>query len=321
MAADPLVIFLASAATTLSLDFMIHPLDTIKTRIQSREYTNYARSTRKSVFSHPKIFRGLYQGFGSVLVSSFPAAGAFFITYENVQSRLASMGPVLMPHQTSSYRVFSDFCAASVAEAVACVFFAPAEALKNNAQMIQSTSTKFPTSASQSHQKASPQSATVQAFKKFKNVRQLWSGYFALLAHHLPYTAIQMPIYEILKDHMSQSVILQRSLISTTRDMDMKHSQVINSATNAAASGAVAGGIATVLTAPTDMLKTRVNMDASDQSILQRNRIMHAARSILAAEGFRGFFRGCGINIFMGVVGSGVWLGLYEGTKTWLSHK
>ena len=226
-----------------------------------------------------------------------------------------------MPHQTGSYGVISDFCAASVAEAVACVFFAPAEALKNNAQMIQSTAVKTPTSASQDHKKRSSQSATIQAFKKFKSVRQLWSGYFALLAHHLPYTAIQMPIYEILKDRMSQSVFFQRQLLFSTSDIDVKHYQVINSATKAAASGAIAGGIATVLTAPTDILKTRVNLDASDQSIPQRNRIMHAARDIFATEGFRGFFRGCGINIFMGVVGSGMWLGLYEGTKTWLSHK
>lgn len=231
------------------------------------------------------------------------------------------MGPIVMPHQTSSYRVLSDFCAASVAEAVACVFSAPAEALKNNAQMIQSTALKTPTSASQGHKKRSAQSATIQAFKKFKSVRQLWSGYFALLAHHLPFTAIQMPIYEMLKDHMSQSVLVQQPLLSRTSDIDLKHYQVINSATNAAASGAIAGGIATVLTSPSDMLKTRVNLDASDQSIPQRHRIMHAARNILATEGFRGFFRGCGINIFMGVVGSGVWLGLYEGTKIWLSYK
>ncbi|KAJ6127185.1 hypothetical protein N7523_002797 [Penicillium sp. IBT 18751x] len=321
MAADPLVIFLASAATTLSLDFMIHPLDTIKTRLQSREYINYARSTRKSVLSHPKIFQGLYQGFGSVLVSSFPGAGAFFITYENVQSRLASMGPISTPHQTSSYGVISDLCAASVAEAVACLFFAPAEALKNNAQMIQTTSLKAPKSTTPGHKRASVQSASIQAFKKFKSVRQLWSGYFALLAHHLPFTAIQMPIYEILKDHISQSVTFQRTLLSRTSDIDVKHYQVINSVATAAASGAMAGGIATVLTAPTDMLKTRVNLDASDQSLPQKGRIMHAARNIFATEGFRGFFRGCGINIFMGVVGSGVWLGLYEGTKTWLSHK
>ncbi|KAJ5661951.1 uncharacterized protein N7477_009567 [Penicillium maclennaniae] len=231
------------------------------------------------------------------------------------------MGPISTPHQTSSYGVISDLCAASVAEAVACVFLAPAEALKNNAQMIQSTSLKAPTSTTQGHKRASVRSASIQAFKKFKSVRQLWSGYFALLAHHLPFTAIQMPIYEILKNHISQSVTFQRTLLSRTSDIDVKHYQVINSVTNAAASGAMAGGIATVLTAPTDMLKTRVNLDASDQSFPQKSRIMHAARNIFATEGFRGFFRGCGINIFMGVVGSGVWLGLYEGTKTWLSHK
>lgn len=226
-----------------------------------------------------------------------------------------------MPYQSSTYQVASDLCAASVAEAVACVFFAPAEALKNNAQMIQSISSKLPASANvQSHRASGVQFASIQAFKKFKNIRQLWSGYFALLAHHLPYTAIQMPLYEGLKGHIAQSAIARRSLFPSDKSSDGKHYQVVGSATIASVSGAISGGVAAVLTAPTDMLKTRVNLDAHDQNLPQNSRIMHAARSIFITEGFRGFFRGCGINIFMGIVGSGMWLGLYEGTKSWLSY-
>ncbi|KAJ5216147.1 mitochondrial carrier domain-containing protein [Penicillium cinerascens] len=311
MATDPVNIFLASTATTLSLDFLIHPLDTIKTRLQSREYISYARSTKNNVLSHPRIFRGLYQGFGS---------GAFFITYENVQSKLAALGPVLMPYQPSTYQVASDFCAASVAEAVACVFFAPAEALKNNAQMIQSISSVPASANSQSHRASGVQFASIQAFKKFKNIKQLWSGYFALLAHHLPYTAIQMPLYEVLKGHMAQSTITRPFLLPSDKSPDRKYSQVVGSAMIASVSGAISGGIAAVLTAPTDMVKTRVNLDAPNQNLPQKSRIMHAARNIFITEGFRGFFRGCGINIFMSIVGSGMWLGLYEGTKSWLSY-
>jgi hypothetical protein len=201
-------------------------------------------------------------------------------------------------------------------------FLRPAEALKNNAQMIQSISSKVPASTtSQKNSSSSIRFASVQAFKKFQNIRQLWSGYFALLAHHLPYTAIQMPIYEVLKGYFAQSTITRQPLLHNCQESDKKYYQIVTNATNASVSGAIAGGIAAVLTAPTDMVKTRVNLDAPDQSLPQSNRVLNAARSIIATEGLRGLFRGCGINIFMGVVGSGVWLGLYEGSKTWLSYE
>lgn len=92
------------------------------------------------------------------------------------------------------------------------------------------------------------------------------SLYFALLAHHLPYTAIQMPLYEALKGHVAQSAITKRFLLPSDKSPDRKNSQVVGSATIASVSGAISGGIAAVLTAPTDMLKTRVNLDASEAS-------------------------------------------------------
>ncbi|KAF7595036.1 hypothetical protein BBP40_007439 [Aspergillus hancockii] len=277
MPTDALSILLASTAASLSLDLFIHPLDTIKTRIQSREYTQFLRANiGASVWRHPGIFRGLYQGIGSVIAASFPAAGAFFITYEYTQSRLQCIHQKLGTHDSNSAQVFSDMCAASVADLAACVVYAPADALKHNAQMIQSDHASGPASGKKLG--GITLKATRLALKKFIHPRQLWSGYPALI----------------------DLAITEAGMVAAT-------------------SAAVAGGIAGVLTAPMDLVRTRIMIDASDTNAPQENRIINAVREILRADGAKGLFRGCAISSFMLAVGSGLYFGFYEGTKCWLN--
>ncbi|OGM44922.1 mitochondrial carrier protein [Aspergillus bombycis] len=317
MSAEPLSILLASTAASLSLDLFIHPLDTIKTRIQSREYSQFLRAnTGTSIWRHPEIFRGLYQGIASVTAASFPTAGAFFITYEYAQSGLQLIHQRLGTHESSSARLFSDFCAASVADLAACAVFAPADALKHNAQMIQS------------HQPdASPrvggvaQKATRLAFKKFINPKQLWNGYPALVAHSLPMSAIQMPLYEALRCRIFEYRFGAREEGSERlRDYGRKqaHLTIGEAAGTAAISAAVSGCIASVLTAPMDMVRTRIMLDAADTTAPQKKRMINAVREIIRTDGPRGLFRGCAVNTFMAAIGSGLYFGLYESAKWWL---
>ncbi|KAB8270121.1 mitochondrial carrier domain-containing protein [Aspergillus minisclerotigenes] len=322
MAAEPLSILLASTTASLSLDLLIHPLDTIKTRIQSREYSQFLRTnTGTSIWRHPGIFRGLYQGIASVTAASFPTAGAFFITYEYAQSGLQVIHQKLGTHESSSGRLFSDFCAASVADLAACGVFAPADALKHNAQMIQlhQPDTSAPVAGGRVGGVA--QKATRLAFKKFINPRQLWSGYPALVAHSLPVSAIQMPLYEAFRCRIFEYRFGDREkVLERPRDYGKKqaHSTIGQAAATAAISAAVSGGIASVLTAPMDMVRTRIMLDAADTTSPQKKRMLNAVREIIRTDGPRGLFRGCAINTFMAAVGSGLYFGLYESTKWWL---
>lgn len=63
----------AGAAAAFTIDLLIYPLDTIKTRYQSQDYLKtYAKSGAARQAS-PYAFRGLYQGVGSVIIATLPA--------------------------------------------------------------------------------------------------------------------------------------------------------------------------------------------------------------------------------------------------------
>lgn len=87
---------------------------------------------------------------------------------------------------------------------------------------------------------------------------------------------------------------------------------------NASICAAISGGITGFVTAPLDVIKTRVNLDSSEQAPSGSKRVVRATQSIIKAEGLRGLYRGCGINSFMAIFGCGLYFGLYEGGKQWL---
>ena len=57
------------------------------------------------------------------------------------------------------------------------------------------------------------------------------------------------------------------------------------------ASGCVAGGIATAVTHPADVVKTRMQLDTGDGTRGRRT-LLQTMRAIAAADGVRGFWRG-----------------------------
>jgi hypothetical protein len=166
------------------------------------------------------------------------------------------------------------------------------------------------------------QKATRLALKKFIHPRQLWSGYPALVAHSLPASAIQMPLYEALRQRITDYRFGDRDgETKALRDYEVKQVDLTlrEASIVAAISAAVAGGIASILTAPMDMVRTRIMLDAPDTNASQKKRIANAVREILRVDGPKGLYRGCAFNSVMIAVGSGLYFGLYEGTKRWLN--
>ncbi|XP_036896803.1 S-adenosylmethionine mitochondrial carrier protein isoform X2 [Sturnira hondurensis] len=113
----------AGGVAGVSVDLILYPLDTIKTRLQSPQG-----------FKKAGGFRGIYAGIPSAALGSFPNAAAFFITYEYVKWFLhADSSSYLMPAK--------HMLAASAGEVVACLIRVPSEVVKQRAQVSASSRT------------------------------------------------------------------------------------------------------------------------------------------------------------------------------------
>ena len=66
-------IWIAGAFAAFSVDLLVYPLDTLKTRIQSPEYRQRYVVQGSDSIRTSALFRGLYQGMGSVILATLPS--------------------------------------------------------------------------------------------------------------------------------------------------------------------------------------------------------------------------------------------------------
>lgn len=146
-----------------------------KTRIQSPDYTKLYRNGSNNTFK-PALFRGLYQGVGSVIIATLPASGAFFSTYEGVKATLHQRNPAFSSGNALLPTPVIHALASGTAELVSCAILTPAEVIKQNSQMIDNSRTDRPRV-----------NATLQTLQRFQsNPLALWRGYAALAGRNLP---------------------------------------------------------------------------------------------------------------------------------------
>ncbi|EPE10547.1 mitochondrial carrier protein [Ophiostoma piceae UAMH 11346] len=279
-------------------------------------------SARRAVPS-PYALRGLYQGIGSVLFATLPASGVFFTTYESAKTVVGKALPAITGGSAPSAVVHS--LSSGIAELTACVILTPAEVIKQNAQMIQANSSQADSKTVKAIKPST--SSSLQALRMLLNaeggvVRRLLSGYTALAARNLPFTALQFPMFESLR------VRLRARWSKGGVDSDLHHKLVMTGAVNGLSAG-TSGAIAAVVTTPTDVIKTRMMLAAGDQhnqdskdskgkNQNKKNGAVQLTKHIYKEHGIRGLFRGGLLRAGWTFVGSGLYLGTYEMAKVWL---
>lgn len=205
----------------------------------------------------------------------------------------------------------------------------PAEVLKQNAQMVQSNHKAQPTDVS----------AMRQVLARFKgHPWKLWHGYFALLGRNLPSTAIQFPLFEFIRSKViarSQ----RRKEAESSRHKSGNHAQsqserLMERAGLTAFSASISGSVASIITTPIDVIKTRVMLSASDTTAEEskfaeqsRPRASNkkgtwaVGKQIFRDEGIRGLFRGGAIRSVWTALSLSLYLGLYEGGRFYLENR
>ncbi|XP_039402585.1 S-adenosylmethionine mitochondrial carrier protein isoform X4 [Mauremys reevesii] len=226
----------AGGIAGVCVDLILFPLDTIKTRLQSPQG-----------FKKAGGFRGIYAGVPSAAVGSFPNAAAFFVTYEYVKCLLRTASPPYLSPVT-------HMAAASFGEVVACLIRVPSEVVKQRAQV-------------------SPSSSTFQVLSNTlyqEGIQGLYRGYKSTVLREIPFSLVQFPLWESLKDLWS-----------------WKQGHVVDS-WQSATCGAFAGGFAAAVTTPLDVAKTRIMLAKAGSSNASGN-VLSALHSVWRSQGLPGF--------------------------------
>lgn len=159
------VSLVAGAFAGTTVDVVLFPLDTLKTRLQSEQ--GFVRSGG---------FSKIYSGIASAALGSAPTSALFFCTYEGVKQFMGPVMPSLMTPMVHSI-------AAACGEVAACTVRVPVEVVKQRTQANHETS----------------------SWKTFRNVmnvegfRGFYRGYLTTVAREIPFSFIQFPLWEFLK--------------------------------------------------------------------------------------------------------------------------
>ncbi|KAH7631029.1 mitochondrial carrier domain-containing protein [Sordaria sp. MPI-SDFR-AT-0083] len=325
-------VLIAGSIAAFTVDLLVYPLDTIKTRVQSRDYQDVYASQKPSSAAikgtlgvqppKPALFRGLYQGIGSVIFATLPAAGVFFYTYESSKSFLSTALHSAIPI------AFTHSLASAGAELASCLVLTPAEVIKQNAQMLR-------------HSAKSPKSTSLKALNMLRQTqggiwRRLFSGYTALAARNLPFTALQFPVFEALRTRIWEGRDRDRKRARANRAQGNDCRSLAETGWVTGLAAAVAGSLAAFATTPTDVVKTRMMLAAGEKQpesssgeAVKKGRqyrnkglsSFQVAKEVFRERGIRGLFRGGALRTCWAAFGSGLYLGSYEVAKVWLNQE
>lgn len=212
--------FSAGLVAGLFVDIPLHPVDTIKTRLQSRQGIHAAGG-----------FRGLWSGLSAVLATSVPGSAIFFVIYEKTRYEVERQVPGFL--YGPAYELWRDAASASVADVGACLVRVPCEVLKQRMQTTTSWGDGSP----------------LRLLHTMRSVSRegplgFYAGFGATVCREVPFALIQMPVFEELKRrHPWRTEGGDSSSLSGAIGMT---------------SGGLAGAIAGALTTPLDAAKTRI---------------------------------------------------------------
>ncbi|KAK7747014.1 S-adenosylmethionine transporter [Diatrype stigma] len=305
---------LAGGIAGTTVDLSLFPLDTLKTRLQSR-----------AGFFGSGGFRGVYRGVGSAVVGSAPGAAFFFCTYEGAKSFLQNPNsPVGNKNASAWTEPLTHMLAASLGEVAACAVRVPTEVVKQRAQAGQHGGSSWGALRAILAQKPPPSSSSSSSsgIGRLGVVwRELYRGWGITVMREVPFTVIQFPLWEALKGwgrerRRRRRLALPHEMNNSNSDnssaarripgaSDKEQEQDV-SAAESALYGSVSGAVAAAVTTPLDVLKTRVMLSR------ERARVLPVLREIWAAHGVRPFFAGIGPRVAWISAGGAIFLGSYQ---------
>ncbi|CAI9754408.1 unnamed protein product [Fraxinus pennsylvanica] len=265
----------------------LHPLDTIKTKLQTKGASEIYSGTVDAIV---KTFKsrgilGFYSGVSAVIVGSTASSAVYFGTCEfgkSILSRIPQYPPLLIPPT-----------AGAMGNIVSSAIMVPKELI---------------TQRMQAGAKGRSWNVLLSILEK-DGILGLYAGYSATLLRNLPAGVLSYSSFEYLK----------AAVLSKTRKANLEPFQSV-------CCGALAGAISASLTTPLDVVKTRlmtqVHREATNKvAAAMYGGIAATVKQILKEEGWVGFTRGIGPRVLHSACFSAIGYFAFETARlTILNH-
>lgn len=272
----------AGAMAGICVSLCLHPVDTVKTVIQSCHADQQSIcSIGRSIVSERGL-TGLYRGITSNIASSAPISAIYTFTYESVKR-------ALLPHLPKEYHSFAHCVAGGCASVATSFIFTPSERIKQQMQVGSHYQNCW--------------NALVGVIGK-GGLRSLYAGWGAVLCRNVPHSIIKFYTYERLKRLMLSSASLSSSSSSLESNAQPNTLQTL-------VCGGLAGSTAALFTTPFDVVKTRLQTQIPG-SASQYNSVFHALQQISKQEGFKGLYRGLTPRLVMYICQGALFFTSYE---------
>uniref|UniRef100_A0A2C9U2K6 Uncharacterized protein n=1 Tax=Manihot esculenta TaxID=3983 RepID=A0A2C9U2K6_MANES len=265
----------------------LHPLDTIKTKMQTKGASQIYSSTLDAVVKtfQEKGILGFYSGVSAVIVGSTASSAVYFGTCEfgkSILSKLEQFPSVLIPPT-----------AGAMGNIVSSAIMVPKELI---------------TQRMQAGAKGRSWEVLLKILEK-DGILGLYAGYSATLLRNLPAGVLSYSSFEYLK-----AAVLSRT--------NKSHLEPIESV----CCGALAGAISASITTPLDVIKTRlmtqVNKEVVDKvAAAMYSGVSATVNQILKEEGWIGFTRGMGPRVVHSACFSALGYFAFETARLAILHR
>jgi len=320
---------LGSAVAGIVSRICTHPIDTAKSRLQM-QYKLAPGGTAKNPPHYRgtldvliKTFRtegirGLYRGFGAILVGGTPGTVTYLCTYEFAKDHLGRLkqGSSITNHEGGDFLV--HFSAGMIAETVACIIYVPVDVIKERLQVQHTTY----------HESSDAYKGSLDALKriaKTEGLSGIYKGYAATLASFGPFSALYFVFYEKSKAETRQYLFgNSEEPVGSLNNRHIPFSWLI-------LCSASSGALASWLTSPLDMAKLRLQVQrgesykrgnvatTSSSSILAYRGVLDCLQTVYRQSGIRGLFRGAGARVCFYAPATGVTMSCYDACRSFVS--
>ncbi|KAK3034545.1 hypothetical protein RJ639_033791 [Escallonia herrerae] len=266
----------AGALAGISVSLCLHPVDTIKTVIQScRAGREPIQHTIRSIISERGV-TGLYRGITSNIASSAPISAVYTFTYESVKG-------ALLPLLSKEYHSLAHCMAGGCASIATSFIFTPSERIKQQMQVGTHYQNCW--------------NVLIGSIEK-GGLSSLYAGWGAVLCRNVPHSIIKFYTYESLKRLMSSSLQL-KAQPNTFLTL---------------VCGGVAASTAALFTTPFDVVKTRLQTQIPG-SMTQYNGVFNTLINIARHEGLKGLYRGLTPRLVIYMTQGALFFASYESFK------